>query len=192
MRPAASVTVGANRSSSGRDTRKKTAETQTAPAGRPPASSTGTPRQRRVFSFSSSLTAPGVRPARRTGGRGLDRAFWITADHQPIRLESVLQRGTNRGASSMRFEDILNGQRLVPELRSPNPAQALLKVSALVAAGCAMVEFTTSVPGWAASPLTPGPPSWSHRSSSPRSGPGERLRRRGAPPINPAAGGGWL
>ena len=96
MRPAASVTVGAYRSNSGRDTRKTTVETLTAPAGRPSASSTGTPRQQMVFPFSSSLTASGVRPPRRrTGGRGLDRSFGVTADHQPIRLESVLQRGTN-------------------------------------------------------------------------------------------------
>ncbi|MEO3751185.1 bifunctional 4-hydroxy-2-oxoglutarate aldolase/2-dehydro-3-deoxy-phosphogluconate aldolase [Streptomyces sp. B6B3] len=43
----------------------------------------------------------------------------------------------------------LRAQRLLPVLRSPDPASAVARVRALLAAGCRVVELTTSTPGWA-------------------------------------------
>ncbi len=43
----------------------------------------------------------------------------------------------------------LRAQRLLPVLRSPDPAAAVARVRALLAAGCRIVELTTSTPGWA-------------------------------------------
>lgn len=46
------------------------------------------------------------------------------------------------------FLALVRTQRLVPVLRAADPAAAVTRVGELVAAGCRVVELTTTVPGW--------------------------------------------
>ncbi|MQA78497.1 MAG: aldolase [Streptosporangiales bacterium] len=46
------------------------------------------------------------------------------------------------------FLSLARTQRLVPVLRADDPAAAVTRVAELVAAGCRVIELTTTVPGW--------------------------------------------
>lgn len=46
------------------------------------------------------------------------------------------------------FLSVARTQRVVPVLRADDPAAAVTRVGELVAAGCRVIELTTTVPGW--------------------------------------------